>query len=95
MHRWLVGMAVALWASGAGASTPMQVVLDVENMTCPACSITIAKALERVEGVSDTHVDAAAHTVTVTYDAQSTSATAVADAVTNAGFPAREKVRDD
>jgi len=75
----------------AFAATPRTVVLQVENMTCPACGITIAKALEKVPGVSGQRIDTAASTVAVTFDAERTSLSKVAGAITNAGFPAKAK----
>ncbi|MBU0789724.1 MAG: heavy-metal-associated domain-containing protein, partial [Gammaproteobacteria bacterium] len=68
-----------------------QVVLQVENMTCPACSITIEKALDKVPGVTARRVDTQAATVTVAFDAERTNAAAIAKAITDAGFPATAK----
>ena len=48
MKRCLV-LLVTLWAGTVLAATPKTAVLDVENMTCPACSITIDKALDTLE----------------------------------------------
>ena len=31
--------------------------IDVQNMTCAVCPITVKKALERVSGVTDAKVD--------------------------------------
>jgi periplasmic mercuric ion binding protein len=71
------------------AAAPETVVLDAENMTCPACGITIRKALEKVPGVTDTKVDTRAETVTVTFDSGQTDTSAIARAVTEAGFSAK------
>jgi mercuric transport protein len=88
MHKWLGGL-MAVWVGIAFAATPNKVVLDVENMTCPACSITIEKALDKVPGVTGTKIDTKAATVTVTFDAERTTVSAVAVAITEAGFPAK------
>ena len=90
MRKWTMGLVAALWAGWAMAATPQTVVLAVENMTCPACRITIEKALGQVHGVSRQHVDTEGGTVTVAFDADLTSAAKLADAITNAGFPAKE-----
>lgn len=82
---------LALWAGTAMAGTPKTTVLDVKNMTCPACSITIEKALDKVPGVSKTQVDTKAATVTVSFDAERTSVPVLARAVTEAGFPAKAR----
>jgi copper chaperone CopZ len=58
-------------------------------MTCPACSITIEKALDKVPGVTGMKIDTKAATVTVTFDAERTTVSAVASAIAEAGFPAK------
>ena len=88
---WLIGLTAALWLGLAIAATPKKVVLDVENMTCPACSITIEKALDKVPGVTGKQVDTEAATVTVTFDPKRVTAPAVARAISDAGFPAKAR----
>lgn len=88
MRKMLFGLVAMLTIGVANAAPPMQVVLDVKNMTCPACSITIEKALGDVLGVARTKVDTSAGTVTVTFDPDRTTVPAVARAVSGAGFPA-------
>jgi len=69
------------------AATPQTAVLDVQNMICSMCSITIHKALEKVPGVIEAKVDYDHKTATVKYDADKTSPSALVKATTNAGFP--------
>ena len=66
MRQWIIGLMI-LWTGMAWAATPKKAVLDVENMTCPACSITIEKALDTVPGVKAKRVDTQAATVTVAF----------------------------
>lgn len=94
MNKWALTVLAIIW-TGVATAAPEQVVLDTENMTCPACSITIEKALEKIPGVTNTQVDAEAGTVTVTFDSERTSILAVAEAVTNAGFPAKARSNGD
>jgi len=91
MRKILPGLVLTLWMGLAWAATPKRVALHVENMTCPACSITIEKALDKVPGVTARRVDTQAATVTVTFDAERTSTAAIAKAITEAGFPATAK----
>lgn len=91
MRKTLFGLTLTAWMGIACAATPKQIVLRVENMTCPACSITIGKTLNKVNGVTAQRVDARAATVTVTYDADRTNATTIAKAISGAGFPATVK----
>lgn len=72
----------------AFAAAPQTAVLDVQNMTCSMCSVTIHKALEKVPGVIDAKVDYDHKTATVKYDADKTNTSALVKATTNAGFPA-------
>ena len=43
--------AATIFASPAFAGTTSTATLDVSNMTCAACPITVRKALEKVPGV--------------------------------------------
>ena len=86
MRRLLAALLICLPVS-AVAATPQTAVLDVQNMTCSMCSITIHKALEKVPGVIEAKVDYDHKTATVKYDADKTSPSALVKATTNAGFP--------
>jgi mercuric ion binding protein len=58
-------------------------------MTCPACPITIKKALEKVQGVSKVDVRYEKKQVLVTFDDAKTNTDALVKATTNAGFPSQ------
>jgi len=90
MYKWIVGLMI-VWTGIAFAATPKKAVLNVENMTCPACSITIEKALEKVPGVTATQVDTENATVTVSFDSERTTVPAIVRAVTEAGFSAKAR----
>lgn len=85
------GLLALLGTGMVHAAPPKDVVLDVSNMTCPACSITIEKALDRVAGVAQTRVDTKAGTVTVSFDPARTTVPIVAHAISDAGFPAKPR----
>jgi len=78
---------VTLMPFGALAATPQTAVLDVQNMTCGLCLVTVKKSLEKVAGVSQSRIDFAKKTATVTFDADKTSATALVKATADAGYP--------
>ncbi len=86
MRKLLSALLICLPAR-AFAAGPQTAVLDVQNMTCSMCSITIHKALEKIPGVMDTKVDYDHKTATVMYDSDKTSSAALVKATTNAGFP--------
>ena len=71
----------------AMAGVPQTVVLDVQNMTCELCPITVRKALEKVPGVSDAKIDLVKKTATVKFDPDKANVAALVHATTNAGFP--------
>ena len=69
------------------AAAPKTVTLDVKNMTCELCPITVKNALEKVSGVSIVKIDFDNKTATVTYDFDKTQPETLTKATTNAGYP--------
>ena len=82
----LIGSVVALPFSLL-AGTLQTVTLDVQNMTCAVCPITVKKALERVPGVTDAKVDFDKKTASVSFDPDKTSPVALTKATADAGYP--------
>ena len=91
MRRLLLAAALALSPLAALASDPRTVTLDVKNMTCAVCPITVRKALEKAPGVVRVKVDLGAKTATVTFDPDKADAAALIKATTEAGYPASVK----
>ena len=77
-------LALPLAALAAKAQT---VVLDVQNMTCEVCPITIRKALDKVPGVAAVKVDFDKKTATVKFDPDRANVATLVKATTNAGYP--------
>ena len=69
------------------AADPQTVVLDVQNMTCELCPITVKKALDKVPGVAATKIDLTKKTATVKFDPERANVAALVKATTNAGYP--------
>jgi mercuric ion binding protein len=90
MRKTLLAVLFALPVT-ALAAAPQTVVLDMQNMTCSLCSITVRKALEKVPGVSDAKIDYDKKTATVKYDPDKASTAALVKATTDAGFPAKPR----
>ena len=63
--------------------------LKVPGMTCPTCPITVKKALQRVEGVSNISVNFVQKQVLVTFDDAKTNDAALVKATTEAGYPSQ------
>jgi len=88
----LIGLPVfsnpALSATSQVTQQLKSVTLDVQNMTCAMCKITIRKALEKVAGVKNATVDFNKKTVTIQFDPKRTSVQDLINATTNVGYPA-------
>lgn len=88
----VAGAAAAIGASAccAGAALAADVrtvTLDVRNMDCAVCPITVRKALERVPGVEAAKVDFRSKQTLVAFDPARTTAQALTQATTEAGYP--------
>jgi periplasmic mercuric ion binding protein len=87
MRRLFIGAVWTLLPLAAWPTTPQTAVLDVQNMTCGLCPITVKKSLQKVGGVSEVAVDFAKKTATVKFDADITNASALMEATAKAGYP--------
>lgn len=93
MRKWLpiaVSAALAL-ASGAVSAEPRTVTLEISRMVCPACPITVKKALKKVDGVLQADVSFEKKEAIVTFDDAKTNVDQLVKATGNAGFPAKKK----
>ncbi len=73
--------------SGMALAASRTVTLDIQNMTCAVCPITVKKALEHVPGVQQASVDYASKTATVQFDDTATTADKLTGASKAAGYP--------
>lgn len=87
MRNSLATLLIASMPFAALAVTPQTAVLDVKNLTCNLCPVTVKKSLEHVSGVSQARIDFEKKTATVTFDADKTTVAALVKATTDAGFP--------
>ena len=87
MRISIVSLLLALSPFAALAATPQTARLDVQNMTCELCPVTVKKSLEKVPGVSQAKIDFANKTATVTFDADKSNVSALVNATTKAGYP--------
>lgn len=85
--RYVLILLVALSSTVVWAGDQKRVVLDVENMTCAVCPLTVKKALGKVPGVTRVAVDYRHMTATVDYDSGKATAADLITATTNAGYP--------
>jgi mercuric ion binding protein len=80
-------LAMSLLASPALAAVQI-VRIAVANMSCALCGPTVRIAASRVAGVGDVAVDVDSGTATVTFEDTLTSPAPIAEAISNAGYPA-------
>jgi len=89
MKTILLALALSLTSQAAWAAE-RTVTLDIQNMTCALCPITVSTAIEGVKGVKSVDVNFAAKTATVVFDDAVSNVDTVAQASTDAGYPASE-----
>lgn len=87
MRKFHIALLAALLPLSAVAATPQTAVLNVQNMTCGLCPVTVKKSLEKIPGVSQVQINFDAKTAKVTFDADKTTVAALVRATTEAGFP--------
>jgi len=87
MNRFILIGAIVTIPFSLLAGTLQTVTLDVHNMTCAVCPITVKKALERVPGVTDAKVDFDKKTASVSFDPDKASPAALTKATEDAGYP--------
>jgi periplasmic mercuric ion binding protein len=87
--RWLrvLTSVLMLTVTPAFGAVTQTIVLDVQNMTCELCPITVKKSLEHVPGVASAKVNLDKKTATVEFDPDKATPAALVKATTNAGFP--------
>ena len=87
MNRLFVFSAVVALPAGLFAGNLQTVTLDVQNMTCAVCPITVKKALERVPGVKEARVEFDKKTASVSFDPDKASPAELTKATAEAGYP--------
>lgn len=94
LERTVIGVAAALaFGIAIAADQPKHVVLDVPDMTCPLCPLTIEKTLERVPGVVSAKASFDTKRAQVTYNADKVDPQALVRAVDAAGYHASVEKR--
>ncbi|MEO6409609.1 MAG: mercury resistance system periplasmic binding protein MerP [Burkholderiaceae bacterium] len=84
-------LAATMAASSAFAAGTRTATLEVADMDCAACPITVRKALEKVPGVGSVKIDSKTKTAVVAFDAAKASPDALTKATTDAGYPSTVK----
>jgi len=95
----VIGMLISPNVIGAFASksattqpvTTKRVVLNIEGMTCAACSVTVSKSLKRVDGVQEANVTLTPPEAVVTFDPAKVKVEQLIEATKNVGYPTSVK----
>ena len=87
MNRLVLISAVVALPLTLSAGNLQTVTLDVQNMSCAVCPITVKKALQRVPGVTDAKVDFDKKTASVSFDPDKANLAALTEATCDAGYP--------
>lgn len=87
----LVLSAMALIGARALAGDSKTATLDIQGMTCGACTASVRVVLKKIDGVSDAKVSFDEKKAVVTYDPAKVTPQKMADAV-NAKLPYKAKV---
>ena len=87
MYSRIFVISAILLTSSVYANTPKSITLNVQNMTCGLCPVTIKKALENTVGVTKVQIEFDKKTAVVSYDAEKVGVAKLVSATTNAGFP--------
>jgi len=87
MRKFRIALLAALLPLQTLAAPAQTVVLNVQNMTCGLCPVTVKKSLKKVSGVSQVQINLDAKTAKVTFDADKATVAALVHATTEAGFP--------
>lgn len=92
MFRLFLASALAL-ASAAFAGEAARVILEVPSMNCSLCPIAVSGVLRKQPGVHEVKADLETKTAQVVFDPDKTSPGRLAQAVSDAGYPATPRTR--
>lgn len=68
------------------------ITMDIKNMTCALCPFTVSTAIKSVKGVHSVDVNFDQKTATVIFDDSLSNVDTIAQASTDAGYPAKQKM---
>ncbi|MVF23090.1 mercury resistance system periplasmic binding protein MerP [Methylocaldum sp. BRCS4] len=92
MKKSLAALVSTFVLASSPAWAAMQTVtLAVPGMTCPVCPITVKKALQKVDGVTQVEVSYEKKEAVVTFDDVKTTAESLTQATAGAGYPSTVK----
>lgn len=91
----LVAGTWLLIPSGSGMANAALAEYQIEKLTCGSCVSNIESALSSLDGVSSVEVNLTSNRGRVTYDPAEIDSSAIASAITEAGYPASVRLQLD
>lgn len=91
MKRLFAAFTFAMLAAAPAWAATQTVTLSVPDMNCPACPITVKKALSRVEGVGTINVSLEKREAVIVFDDKKTGISKLTEATGMAGYPSSVK----
>ena len=91
MQKIFTAMTFFLLAATPVWAATQTVTLSIPEMNCPACPITVKKALTKVEGVDKVNVNFDKREATVVFDDAKTAIEKLTKATELAGYPSNVK----
>lgn len=85
LGKFLVTTVLSITYAFAGSM--QTAVMELQQIQCYGCMLTVQKALQKVPGVEETKLDLEQKTATVRYDPAKTDTEALIKATADAGFP--------
>ena len=89
MKRMFAVIGCGVLLAGSAWAAPKSITLNVPGMTCPACPITIKKALMKQPGVTAVNVVYAKKELVVKFDDAKTTPSAIMKSTASVGFPSQ------
>lgn len=91
MSKKLFLSSIAIIISFPAWAATQTVTLAVPDMNCPACPVTVKKALTKVQGVNKVNVNFEKREATVAFDDTKTEISKLTQATEQAGYPSSVK----
>lgn len=87
----MIAGSIFILSANTAWAKEQTVTMDIQNMTCALCPITVSKAIGGVEGVNAVNVNLDDHSAQVTFEDTVTKIAIIARASSNAGYPAQQR----
>jgi periplasmic mercuric ion binding protein len=79
--------------AAASVSTDAKVTIPVEGLTCASCSLTVRRALKKMDGIKKVEPGAQENQALITYDPAKVKPEQMVEAINNLGFKAGTPIK--